>query len=507
NSTRTHYTTRSSMKPVDSVSKVSEVFTEARPKYIHFVVFSPSADDYLILTRTCMSSASQRGQTGNRGDTPSSVAAQTSQLQDEQEERPIYNGRPAYLHGPSVALYNPCLARLKDALDSPSATIPTAQELKDTHQFFLESAQIYDTELERINATKSSLAKLLGVPSIDNTHPTATTTTGDGLVTAVPHVGGEPAAVICLEWKNELGSRGDAGIHVALTYRKHVVQKVYDGIRNASCCPCLLISIMGPYLCILGAVFVDQVVVQPPHLEMVLRRTIFHSTEAVADSISIESGPEPRTPRLSTTFVPALYMLKFQGWLPADHRKMLYIAIKDNTEPVVVKFTTCYCARAHHHLASHQLAPTLYFCGRVVGGHWMVVTALIKGKNAHNAFAGKKLGVDVLADVRRAISLLHDEGLVYGDLRRPNIMVVDRVVSNKSETEAESTPCTMLIDFDWAGEDGKARYPTTLNDLGDIDWAPGVERNGLVRKEHDNYMLGRLSVTVEARLGWPTDIW
>lgn len=89
---------------------------------------------------------------------PSTVAGTISELQYEQKERPIYNGRPAKNHRPSIALYDPCLARLKDGLDGPSASTPTAElaaeELKDTHDFFLESSKIYDTETKRITGTK-----------------------------------------------------------------------------------------------------------------------------------------------------------------------------------------------------------------------------------------------------------------------------------------------------------------------------------------------------------------
>lgn len=42
----------------------------------------------------------------------------------------------------------------------------------------------------------------------------------------MPIGGREPAVVAYFEWKNELGSSGDPGIQVGLTYRKRVVQGV-----------------------------------------------------------------------------------------------------------------------------------------------------------------------------------------------------------------------------------------------------------------------------------------
>jgi serine/threonine protein kinase len=53
---------------------------------------------------------------------------------------------------------------------------------------------------------------------------------------------------------------------------------------------------------------------------------------------------------------------------------------------------------------------------------------------------------NVRIELRRAVHLLHDHGLVFGDLRPPNVMI----------TKAHRVK---LIDFNWAGEKGQARYP------------------------------------------------
>ena len=53
---------------------------------------------------------------------------------------------------------------------------------------------------------------------------------------------------------------------------------------------------------------------------------------------------------------------------------------------------------------------------------------------------------NVWLELRRALDLLHDRGLVFGDLHPPNIMI----------TKAQKIK---LIDFNWAGEKGQAKYP------------------------------------------------
>ncbi|THH03377.1 hypothetical protein EW145_g6308 [Phellinidium pouzarii] len=156
---------------------------------------------------------------------------------------------------------------------------------------------------------------------------------------------------------------------------------------------------------------------------------------------------------------------------PVFHAKM-------NRVDVFVKFARNYCVAAHKHLAGHGLAPKLLSCVRIRGGFWMVVMDYIVGKNAHDFFFKKKLSPPVLAEVRRAIELLHNDDFVFGDLRRSNIMVV------------KGGRGVLLVDFDWCGKAGEARYPALLNN--DVVWAPDVVRRGLIEKEHDLFRMRRL---------------
>ena len=51
------------------------------------------------------------------------------------------------------------------------------------------------------------------------------------------------------------------------------------------------------------------------------------------------------------------------------------------------------------------------------------------------------------SEVRRALDPLHNAGLVFGDVRSPNVKV--NITTGKVK----------LIDFDWAGVEGQVRYP------------------------------------------------
>ena len=159
----------------------------------------------------------------------------------------------------------------------------------------------------------------------------------------------------------------------------------------------------------------------------------------------------------------------------------MYVATLNDTE-VIVKFAVSYNETAHHLLAEAHLAPKLYFCGRVVGDLFMVVMEHVDGKSIwqlrHDITPIPGI---VPTKVEEAVGLLHNKGIVFGDLRSNNILYTpsDRVI---------------IVDFDWAGNDGESRYPVTLNPGEDNKktWAEGVVPYGIMRKEHDLWQLDQL---------------
>lgn len=82
---------------------------------------------------------------------------------------------------------------------------------------------------------------------------------------------------------------------------------------------------------------------------------------------------------------------------------------------------------------------------------------------------------DVLTDPAHiaAVTRLRDHGLVFGDLRRSKLLIVeDRVV---------------LGDFKWCGREGEARYSSDILLLDLTNWHSGVLRGGPILKEHDEH--------------------
>jgi len=167
--------------------------------------------------------------------------------------------------------------------------------------------------------------------------------------------------------------------------------------------------------------------------------------------------------------------------------------------PLVVKFARTYNVEAHQLLAAEGLAPKILYNGICDAMEMtMVVMDFVPGSTlsdmTNGAMVDKRAFKSVFTDIRRALSILHDNQLVFGDLRMLNIMVHtgDKAVDNAGSPHRLPTSCAMIIDFDWCGKHGKASYPDLLNMDGGIDWHPGVRPGGSMLMVHDKYRFLRL---------------
>ncbi|KIK52914.1 hypothetical protein GYMLUDRAFT_107811, partial [Collybiopsis luxurians FD-317 M1] len=150
-------------------------------------------------------------------------------------------------------------------------------------------------------------------------------------------------------------------------------------------------------------------------------------------------------------------------------------------QEVVVKLSRRYNVNAHRLSSEVNLAPKLYYSCQVRGGYTMCIMEYVKGETAFTALAfqpDELLPRSVYQDIKKVIDILHKANLVFGDLRLPNIILWESGA--------------MLVDFDWCGRDGVARYPVDLNVYAQGEWAEGMERYGLMKMEHDVEMLQKL---------------
>jgi hypothetical protein len=219
-----------------------------------------------------------------------------------------------------------------------------------------------------------------------------------------------------------------------------------------------------------------------------------------------ESRPEFRSPSL--TYLPnspfpaigSSFKFKerfmYERRLRDSYRRSLFLA-EYQGRTVVVKFCERYGEDAHRMLADAGLAPRLHYCSKVVGGLFMVVMEQVYGRDSYSEFRYRDLPQSVLGDIEGALGKLHDAQLVYGDMRRPNIMVVKKSKCRNDDENSDSDSDEdgwrgLLIDFDWSGRVGVVKYPPTLNTCGEIKWAKGLAPASAIRPKHDLDMLERI---------------
>ncbi|KAF9260777.1 hypothetical protein L218DRAFT_931822 [Marasmius fiardii PR-910] len=179
--------------------------------------------------------------------------------------------------------------------------------------------------------------------------------------------------------------------------------------------------------------------------------------------------------------------------------------------PVLVKFTRHYSATSHRILESSGLAPKLYYCdseqnpepeeGTAGLFFWRMVVVEDFSTTAMTLYdfttTKKPSGThsrQIAEQLRRAVGLLHSENYVFGDLRSINVMISHDICEaeggqgGRSGSE-EKKLRVWLVNFDWAGKVGKARYPSGISFEG-IPWPESVVPKGLITKDHDLYWLG-----------------
>ncbi|QRW11351.1 kinase domain protein [Ceratobasidium sp. AG-Ba] len=446
----------------------------------------------------------------NKGPTPSAISKLSTFHQKQRDDKTaMNNGRPRERQGQPLEIYHPVFHDFKTHVQSTSDLNPNDLQ---TMEFLLsESQDMYPNEDERVSAIGDWLDALLGreisVHKISGC-------VSNGVIRAPPRMGTKTrrAYLLIMEARNEIGTGdSDPSIQCAESYARYWSDGTLDTIRGTSCCPSFILAIAGPWMCILGAVYLDKIVVHPLTDMMWMGRQVHeidrlcHLTRtfcALRDGIQnliqyYESLPT-QYEEIPGRFFP--YINRFHhpngdevlfdyfevlAELPA--RPVFRARTRGTPEQlIVVKFVRDYNSTAHHLLAEHGFAPNdsvnFLDCG-----FRMIVMESISAPDLFTYLKNRPTDYptsDIQAirgDISSALSILHAENMVFGDLRAPNVLVVQR----------EQGVGGMLIDFDWCSIHSKGRYPLSLNSAINM-WADGVTRGGLMDKKHDDYMLTML---------------
>jgi len=176
--------------------------------------------------------------------------------------------------------------------------------------------------------------------------------------------------------------------------------------------------------------------------------------------------------------------------LQPNSYRLVYAAMRLRAgvkEAVVIKLTSeKYPEEVHRLWSDAQAAPKLYACELLPGGGSLVVMEklgddwstldMLGGQERQLA---KEAARKVLAQAHKlSVTVGSKTGVVvHGDARGPNIMV-----RRLGEEWA-----VRFVDLDWAGLDGVARYPFSLNPH--IGWHQDAKQGAIMRQEHDSHLL------------------
>ena len=147
---------------------------------------------------------------------------------------------------------------------------------------------------------------------------------------------------------------------------------------------------------------------------------------------------------------------------------------KANAKPILVKFTRTYSEVVHKLLAGNGFAPELFAVEDLAGGWKMVVMEYLSGW----VMLGEKPRRERLKykeKLKDALRVIHDQDLVHGDVRCPNILVSEDDIN--------------FVDFDDCGKEGVKRYPREWDHRQRRDDA---KEGDFMLRDHDDWMLDRI---------------
>ena len=302
-----------------------------------------------------------------------------------------------------------------------------------------------------------------------------------------------------------------------------------QALARACFCPSFIISLAGPHIVICGAILTAHAIVHrlTDHIwcansrvnddaqALRVARVFFALGNALVRLRSFYAQLEKPTDAVARYFPLAtayrdgdrIVKFRYTSYLSDTAEACVtYKAVEcegPSDQPrreIVVKFVERYGVAAHELLASEGLAPKLLYCGdiwldgreaRGCGSRKMVVMECVDGPTAYamRLASPGPLPEGVRRAIRRAVKLLHDAGMVHGDIRLENV-----IVANPTGAEADSDDNVekrvRIVDFDWAGDEGTVRYPLYLSKV--INWPAGVADYAFILADDDDEMVRML---------------
>ncbi|KAF9477289.1 hypothetical protein BDN70DRAFT_862125 [Pholiota conissans] len=265
--------------------------------------------------------------------------------------------------------------------------------------------------------------------------------------------------------------------------------------------PVIILLQYGPYLSLAVGIYIDKPIVEyltciPMHVHSSNEGTLEAGERAIASprlalpklhnsySSIMTDASKPQAEFLFRNFFEAEGIRRSFVYDSTIEDKRLFHAHLDDDTRVCVKFSRHYSEAAHRAAAELGLALKLYAVNEVYG--WFMIVMEDVSEDYQTLWDLKALGKGYsIDDIRRLmldkLSALHNRQFVHGDVRDVNILV-------RKDGAAGEGPVIMLVDWDWAGVVGKARYPHSMSSAS-IRRPNEAVVGGLIAAQHDMDMV------------------
>jgi len=169
------------------------------------------------------------------------------------------------------------------------------------------------------------------------------------------------------------------------------------------------------------------------------------------------------------------------------HRNLWIVEIqaKNMQAKGLVKYTQKYSKEAHNTCFELGLAPKLWAINNLHQGWHIIFMEYLEEYQPLHTFRSEIFS-QTKNVVKNAVKSFHDSGYVHGDLRDENIMI--KYENGKIDIK--------FVDFDWAGREGEAKYPESLNPT--INWHPDVGWHNLIKREHDHHLVDNIYLNIKS---------
>ena len=277
-----------------------------------------------------------------------------------------------------------------------------------------------------------------------------------------------------VEIKNEFGQGGKDPIMQNIG---HFVKFQMNHPRHRS--PMILISVVGcHYLQVFGAAWNGGNICVDPLCSPVSLLYIPHDpingivelAKVLDATVSTLKGLVQHLSSQSVKGSGPYYLENFMSVIPMKQKIRSFEAVNFDGTTCIVKFVKSYGLDVHRYLQERNAAPKLIAFNELAGGWKVVVMEKLHG-DALSSLQTNQTGVDALTQV---VKDMHSANFVHGDLRPQNILI------STNNTVA-------ILDFDWAGRVGVAKYPVDINPA--CNWSPGVASGELITKRHDLFQI------------------